>query len=75
MPVDKRMLVIENMLDPVFNDRLTDLSLQHGVKYLVYDDDGYIFPDGNHLYINDAKIFSIKLAERIKKIQSLTRNN
>ena len=68
IPVDKRMLIIENQLDPVFNDRMRKISDIYDISYLSYKDENYIFPDGNHLYKESGKKFSIKLAEDINQL-------
>ena len=77
MPVHTSLFKIESSFDPQFDKKIMNLANKTNVEYLNFADNStqYSYTDGNHLYINDAKIFSIKLAERIKKIQSLTRNN
>ncbi len=68
LPVDIKMLGIENQLDPFFNKRMKDLGRNTESLYLNYKDEGYIFPDGNHLYKESGKIFSEKLAKDINQL-------
>ena len=77
IPVHTSLLKIENSFDPQFDKRIINLADSTHVKYLNFSNNSteYSYTDGNHLYIKDAKKYSIRLAERIKKIQSLTRNN
>ena len=68
MPVHTSLLTIENSFYPLFDKRMINLANSTHVEYLNFADDStqYSYTDGNHLYIKDAKIFSIQLAERIK---------
>ena len=68
MPVHTSLLKIENSFDPQFDKRIINLANNTNVEYLNFTDysNQYSYTDGNHLYIKDAKIFSIRLAERIK---------
>jgi hypothetical protein len=70
MPVHTSLLTIENSFDPQFDKRMINLANNTHVEYLNFADDStqYSYTDGNHLYIEDAKKYSIQLAERIKKI-------
>ena len=76
MPVHTSLLKIENSFDPQFDKRMINLANSTHVKYLNFADDStqYSYTDGNHLYIKDAKKYSIRLAERIKYSQSLVKN-
>ncbi len=68
LPVDERMLAVEQLLDPVFNQRIKKLGEKYECQVLVYNDENYLFPDGNHLYKESGKLFSIKLANAINSI-------
>ena len=68
LPVDKKMLAIENELSPKFNKKMKDLGKDIGSLYLNYDDNGYLFPDGHHLYKESGKEFSVKLANDINQL-------
>ena len=68
LPVDIKMLAIENQLDPFFNKRMKELGGNTGSLFLNYRDEGYIFPDGNHLYKESGKKFSKKLAKDINQL-------
>ena len=73
MPVHASLLKIENSFDPQFDKRIINLANNTHVEYLNFADDAskYSYTDGNHLYIKDAKKYSIRLAERIKNSHSL----
>ena len=73
MPVHISLLKMENSFDPQFDERMIILSNSSNVEYLNFADKSteYSYTDGNHLYIKDAKKYSIILAERIKKSQIL----
>jgi hypothetical protein len=73
MPVHTSLLKIENSFDPKFDKRIMSLANSTHAEYLNFAGNStqYSYTDGNHLYIKDAKIFSIELAERIKYSQSL----
>ena len=73
MPIHTSLLKIENSFDPQFNKRMINLANSTHVEYLNFVDDStqYSYTDGNHLYIKDAKKYSIRLSERIKHSQSL----
>ena len=68
MPVHTSLFKIEDSFDPQFDKRIMNLANKTNVDYLNFADNAtqYSYTDGNHLYINDAKIFSNQLAERIK---------
>ena len=68
MPVHTSSFKIEDSFDPQFDKRIMNLANKTNVDYLNFADNAtqYSYTDGNHLYINDAKIFSNQLAERIK---------
>jgi hypothetical protein len=68
MPVHTSLFKIEDSYDPQFDKRIMNLANKTNVDYLNFADNAtqYSYTDGNHLYINDAKIFSNQLAERIK---------
>ena len=68
MPVHTSLLKIEDSFDTQFDKRIKNLANKTNVEYLNFADNAtqYSYTDGNHLYINDAKIFSNQLAERIK---------
>lgn len=68
MPVHTSLFKIEDSFDPQFDKRIINLANKTNVDYLNFADNAtqYSYTDGNHLYINDAKIFSNQLAERIK---------
>ena len=68
MPVHTSLFKIEDSYDPQFDKRIMNLANKTNVDYLNFSDNAtqYSYTDGNHLYINDAKIFSNQLAERIK---------
>ena len=68
MPVHTSLFKIESSFDPQFDKRIMNLANKTNVDYLNFADNAtqYSYTDGNHLYINDAKIFSNQLAERIK---------
>ena len=68
MPVDLRMLAVENLLDPIFNDRIDKIAKEYNSSFLIYKDENYIFPDGNHLYKESGKKFSKKLAKDINQL-------
>jgi len=73
MPVHTSLLTIENSFDPQFDKRMINLANSTHVEYLNFADDStqYSYTDGNHLYIMDAKKYSIQLAERINNSQNL----
>ena len=77
IPVHTSLLKIENSFDPQFDKRMINLADSTDVKYLNYSNNSteYFYTDGNHLYIKEAKKYSIRLAERIKHFQILTRDN
>ena len=68
MPVHTSLFKIEDSFDPQFDKRIMNLANKTNIEYLNFADNAtqYSYTDGNHLYINDAKIFSNQLAERIK---------
>jgi hypothetical protein len=68
IPVDKRMLAIENELDPIFTERIEKIANKFETKFLSYKDENYVFPDGNHMYKESGKIFSRKLGADINKL-------
>lgn len=68
MPIHNDMLIIENEFDVGFNERMEVLKRKYDIPYLVYQDENYIFPDGNHLYKDSGKQFSEKLANDINKL-------
>lgn len=70
IPVDNRMLEIENLLDKEFENRIHKIAKQNSCKYISYKDDGYIYPDGNHLYKESGKKFTERLAIDINKLYS-----
>jgi len=69
MPVHKSLLKIEDSFDPYFDKRMIILANNMDIEYLDFsiESDEYSYTDGNHLYIEDAKRFSVTLSERIKK--------
>jgi hypothetical protein len=73
MPAHTSLLEIERSFDSQFDKRMINLANSTHVEYLNFVDDStqYSYTDGNHLYIKDAKKYSIRLAERIKNSQSL----
>jgi len=73
MPVHTSLLTIENSFYPEFDKKMISLANNTHVEYLNFADNStqYSYTDGNHLYIEDAKRYSIKLAERIKNSQRL----
>jgi len=73
MPVHTSLLTIENSFYPLFDKKMINLANNTHVAYLnfVNSSTQYSYTDGNHLYIEDAKRYSIKLAERIKNSQRL----
>ena len=75
MPVHTSLLTIENSFYPLFDKKMINLANNTHVAYLnfVNSSTQYSYTDGNHLYIEDAKIYSIKLAERIKNYQRLVK--
>ena len=75
MPVHTSLLTIENSFYPLFDKKMINLANSTHVAYLnfVNSSTQYSYTDGNHLYIEDAKIYSIKLAERIKNYQRLVK--
>ena len=75
MPVHTSLLTIENSFYPLFDKKMINLANSTHVAYLNFVDSStqYSYTDGNHLYIEDAKIYSIKLAERIKNYQRLVK--
>jgi len=68
LPVDERMLEVEQLLDPIFNQRIKKMGEKHGCEVFIYNDEDYLFPDGNHLHKESGKTFSIKLANDINSI-------
>jgi hypothetical protein len=60
MPVHTSLFKIEDSFDPQFDKRIMNLANKTNVDYLNFADNAtqYSYTDGNHLYINDAKIFS-----------------
>ena len=75
MPVQTSLLTIENSFYPLFDKKMINLANTTHVAYLNFVDNStqYSYTDGNHLYIEDAKRYSIKLAERIKNSQRLVK--
>ena len=75
MPVHTSLLTIENSFYPLFDKKMINLANSTHVAYLNFVDSStqYSYTDGNHLYIEDAKIYSINLAERIKNYQRLVK--
>jgi len=75
MPVHTSLLSIEKSFYPLFDKRMKNLANSTQVKYLnfVNNSTQYSYTDGNHLYIEDAERYSIKLAERIKNSQRLVK--
>jgi hypothetical protein len=73
MPVHTSLLKIEQSFDPQFDKRMKNLANNTHVEYLNFVDDStqYSYTDGNHLYIKDAKKYSIRLSKRIKNSHSL----
>ncbi len=71
VPVHKSLLTIEDAFDPDFNKRIQTLANNMNIEYLDHSiySDKYSYTDGNHLYIEDAKKFSINLSEDIDKIR------
>ena len=68
IPLDKRMLEIENMLDSSFNSKMKFIAEKNNIPYMLYKDDNYLFPDGNHLYKESGKKFSKLLAKDINQL-------
>ena len=68
LPVSDEMRKVEDNFDLKFNNRMQNISDTQCVPYLIYYDDNYIFPDGNHLYKESGKYFSILLANDINKL-------
>jgi hypothetical protein len=73
MPVHTSLLKIEKSFYPQFDKRMINLANSTDVEYLNFTNDStqYSYTDGNHLYIKDAKKYSIRLSERVKHSQSL----
>ena len=69
IPVHESLLSIEDSFYPGFDNRMITLSNNMHIEYLNFSNisDDYSYTDGNHLYIEDAKRFSIFLSESIKK--------
>jgi hypothetical protein len=68
IPIGKEILNIENKLSPNFDTIISENF--KSIRYLNYKDDydSYEFTDGNHLYKESGKEFSIKLAKDINHI-------
>jgi translation elongation factor P/translation initiation factor 5A len=73
MPVHSSLLKIENSFDSEFNNRMINFANRNNLEYLNFTNDSiqYSYTDGNHLYIKDAKKYSIRLAEKIKHFQNI----
>lgn len=68
LPVGKTFLEYEKTLYPSFDAVMTDLAAQHKVSYLNYveADLGRSYHDGHHLFSDDARVISFRLAEDLK---------
>lgn len=68
MPIHPDILTIENLLDPLFNQRMSRISKTLEIPYLDFNkyDKDYIFKDGLHLEEKSAQYLSIEIAEWVK---------
>lgn len=69
MPVHKSLFRIENLFIPDFDVIIQELAENYNIEYLNFtsDNEEYRFTDGNHLYLEDAILFTRSLAREIKK--------
>lgn len=68
MPVSKELKSIEDNFVQDFDERILKLSKKMNTEYLNFSQsyDRFIFTDGNHLYKESAKKFSVLLSNQIK---------
>jgi len=69
IPVHESLLSIEDSFDSGFDNRMMALANNMHIEYLNFSilSAEYSYTDGNHLYIEDAKRFSVLLSESVKK--------
>jgi hypothetical protein len=69
VPIDKRMLELENNYMPDFNDKMAVLSKKENAKYIDFtvNCDNYKTYDANHLMKESSEKLTRKLAEIIKE--------
>ncbi len=67
LPIDSKMMNIENELMPEFNTFIEEIaSTTKGYLDLTKHNNDFIYIDGNHLFKNDGKVVSKKIANWIK---------
>lgn len=70
IPIDNKMLAIENELSPNFNKTMKEFSEKNNVPYInaTLKNKDYNYTDGNHLNIESGKRFSIYIANTINEL-------
>jgi hypothetical protein len=68
LPIDKKLMALENKYMPDFSKKIDSISKEKKVDYidLTYLNDSVTFTDGNHLHKNSSEIISKIIAKEIQ---------